>query len=125
MSELQTLKRSRLKSTHSNLQGRLILQYPEDDLDLTSNVYAEDRLSPKQSRPGVRSSVGHPHAPKLAIEHPPAYRKVVAGWSDDWRERWGLLANSLEESGLSWRDAESQAFVEIWKQIRVETDSKP
>jgi len=59
---------------------------------------------------------------KLVAEHPPAYRKVIAGWSVYWRERWGLLANSLEDSGRSWRDAESQAFVEIWKQIRASTD---
>ena len=35
-----------------------------------------------------------------------------------WREQWGRRANDLEESGLSWRDAETQAFVEIWHQLR-------
>ena len=125
MSELQTLKRARLKSTPSNQQGRLILQYPDDDFDLAENARSEDRFSPRQSRPGLRESMRSPHAPKLVIQHPPAYRKVIAGWTDDWRERWGLLANSLEESGLSWRDAESQAFVEVWKQIRLGSDNKP
>ena len=48
------------------------------------------------------------------IFHPLAYRGVVAEWPIEWRERWGRRANALEESGLSWRDAEAQAFVEVW-----------
>ena len=50
---------------------------------------------------------------------PLPYRKVVADWPDDWRERWGRRANDLEDSGLSWRDAEGRAFVEIYSQIRA------
>lgn len=49
---------------------------------------------------------------------PPAYRVVVAGWPEDWRERWGRRANELEEAGLPWRDAEAQAFVEVWNLVR-------
>ncbi len=30
----------------------------------------------------------------------------------------GPRANALEENGLSWRDAETQAFVEVWNQFR-------
>src|SRR5262245_65887245 len=60
--------------------------------------------------------------PQLAspppIFHPLAYRGVVANWPVEWRERWGQRANSLEDDGLSWRDAETQAFVEIWNQLR-------
>jgi hypothetical protein len=52
------------------------------------------------------------------VFHPLAYRGVVAGWPVEWRERWGRRANVLEENGLSWRDAEAQAFVEIWTEIR-------
>ena len=52
------------------------------------------------------------------IFHPLAYRGVVAEWPIEWRERWGRRANALEESGLSWRDAEAQAFVEVWTEIR-------
>lgn len=55
--------------------------------------------------------------------HPPTYRKVIAGWTDDWREQWGYRANSLEDNGLTWRDAETQAFVEILNQIRETSDS--
>jgi hypothetical protein len=49
----------------------------------------------------------------------------VAGWPIEWREQWGLRANELEEAGLSWRDAETQAFVEVWHQLRrpIETET--
>jgi hypothetical protein len=53
------------------------------------------------------------------VFHPLAYRGVVAEWPVEWRERWGRRANALEESGLSWRDAEAQAFVEIWSEVRA------
>jgi hypothetical protein len=52
--------------------------------------------------------------------HPPAYRGVVALWPVEWRERWGIRSNALEDEGLSWRDAETQAFVELWNQLRNE-----
>jgi hypothetical protein len=43
----------------------------------------------------------------------------VADWPVEWRERWGRRANALEvENGLSWRDAETQAFVEVWNLFR-------
>jgi hypothetical protein len=59
------------------------------------------------------------------IFHPLAYRGVVANWPDEWRERWGRRANSLEEGGLAWRDAETQAFVEVWTQLRQQTNAQP
>ena len=34
-------------------------------------------------------------------------------------------ANALEESGLSWRDAETQAFVEVWNQLRHQPSESP
>lgn len=55
-----------------------------------------------------------------AVSHPPAYRGVIAGWPQGWRERWGRRANELEDAGLSWRDAETHAFVEVWSQLRQE-----
>jgi hypothetical protein len=54
------------------------------------------------------------------VFHPLAYRGVVAEWPVEWRERWGRRANALEETGLSWRDAEAQAFVEIWHDVRAQ-----
>jgi hypothetical protein len=69
------------------------------------------------------ATIAHPghtgaEAPPPRAFHPPAYRGVVAGWPEGWRERWGRRANELEESGLSWRDAEAQAFVEVWNLVR-------
>ena len=58
------------------------------------------------------------------VFHPLAYRGVVAEWPVEWRERWGRRANALEEKGLSWRDAEAQAFVEIWHEVRA-TQANP
>ncbi len=52
------------------------------------------------------------------VVHPPEYRRVLGNWPDAWREEWGHRANALEESGLSWRDAEAQAFVEVWNRLR-------
>jgi hypothetical protein len=50
---------------------------------------------------------------------------VVADWPVDWREQWGRRANELEETGLSWRDAEAQAFVEVWHRVRHESGGEP
>ncbi len=63
-------------------------------------------------------------SPPAPVFHPLAYRGVVADWPVEWRERWGKRANALEETGLSWRDAETQAFVEVWHELR-ERQSAP
>jgi hypothetical protein len=48
------------------------------------------------------------------------YRTALANWPDEWRERWGHRANSLEEEGLAWREAESRAFFEVQEERRTE-----
>jgi hypothetical protein len=58
--------------------------------------------------------------PPAPVFHPLAYRGVVAEWPVEWRERWGRRANALEEKGLSWRDAETQAFIEVWGEVRAQ-----
>jgi hypothetical protein len=77
---------------------------------------------PASDMAGSANVVPHPLpeplADRLSAFHPPAYRGVVAGWPVPWRERWGRRANALEETGLSWRDAEAQAFVEVWSTFR-------
>jgi hypothetical protein len=83
-----------------------------------------DRVEPPQVPPteiadGFRRFAGKSSTPP-PIFHPLAYRGVVAEWPVEWRERWGRRANTLEENGLSWRDAEAQAFVEVWKEFRRE-----
>jgi hypothetical protein len=44
---------------------------------------------------------------------PLPWRRRLARWPDLWRQRWGLRANVLEDAGLDWRSAESQAFDEM------------
>jgi hypothetical protein len=73
---------------------------------------------------GSGQSSDHPSSPP-PIFHPLAYRGVVASWPTDWRERWGRRANELEDSGLPWRDAETQAFVELWNQLRQRPSAEP
>jgi hypothetical protein len=63
--------------------------------------------------------------PPAPVFHPLAYRGVVAEWPVEWRERWGRRANALEEKGLTWRDAEAQAFVEVWSEVRAQQSTQP
>ena len=53
------------------------------------------------------------------------YRTALANWPDEWRERWGHRANALEERGMSWQDAEAQAFFEIQEERRAEVGIQP
>jgi hypothetical protein len=78
--------------------------------------------------PDIASSLRRPpvkiNAP-APVFHPLAYRGVVAEWPVEWRERWGRRANELEEKGLSWRDAETQAFIEVWGEVRAQQAKQP
>jgi len=83
----------------------------------------EDETAEPLAQPSAKSvAEAIPNTPPRQVEsnspapvfHPLAYRGVVAEWPIEWRERWGNRANALEDSGLSWRDAETQAFVEVW-----------
>ncbi len=79
----------------------------------------EVQIGPAQHTASETATDSRRHAAEATapppIFHPLAYRGVVAGWPVEWREQWGLRANELEDSGLPWRDAETQAFVEVWK----------
>ncbi|MFO0951984.1 MAG: hypothetical protein U0835_12690 [Isosphaeraceae bacterium] len=59
---------------------------------------------------------------KTTDPRPLPYRSVLAVWPDEWRERWGRRANVLEEAGLSWRDAEGRAFLEVWNLWKCSRD---
>ena len=73
---------------------------------------------------GVETSQAKAHQVEKPAEiQPLAYRKVLATWPDHWRERWGRRANAIEERGVSWRDAESRAFVEVWSEFRNSPDA--
>jgi hypothetical protein len=46
------------------------------------------------------------------------WRRRLADWPDEWRERWGVRANALEDEGLDWRSAEERAWSETLKEKR-------
>lgn len=89
-----------------------------DSGDETGQTQVKSAPAPKTEAP---AEFGLPSVKPTApapVFHPLAYRKVVAEWSIELRERWGHRANALEEGGLSWRDAETQAFIEVWNVAR-------
>jgi hypothetical protein len=91
-----------------------------DSGDETGHVHVEVKSSPAP-RTEAPVELGPPTVKNSAaavVFHPLAYRGVVADWPVELRERWGQRANALEEGGLSWRDAEAQAFVEVWNVAR-------
>jgi len=98
---------------------------PLGDEDDTGQVVAEPSPSPApEIAAGVRRQSVDTSSPP-PVFHPLAYRGVVADWPVEWREQWGRRANALEESGLSWRDAETQAFVEVWNLRRNPQPAQP
>jgi hypothetical protein len=94
----------------------------------------EDEASadPATVAPAVTRAAAHSSRRRLSeaksassVFHPLAYRGVVAQWPVEWREQWGRRANEFEDSGLSWRDAETQAFVEVWKLRQQDQHEQP
>ena len=125
MRELRTLKRARSGSRVRSIQGRLSIEMGDEEEAGETPVKSESPARSSGFRRPLKSSgnVAGPKAtsaakPVIPVFHPLAYRSVVADWPIAWREQWGRRANDLEEAGLSWRDAETQAFVEVWHQLR-------
>jgi hypothetical protein len=96
----------------------------EDEDETGSNPAEPSSVPPSESPAPIGQSSEAAISPP-PVFHPLAYRGVVANWPVEWRERWGRRANSLEENGLSWRDAETQAFVEVWNQLRHPASEQP
>jgi hypothetical protein len=128
--ELRTLRRTRLGSRVRSVQGRLSIELGIED-EVGDSVRPESQARNSGFRRPVKSpsAVAGPDPSATAkvpapIFHPLAYRSVVADWAIDTRKQWGLRANELESAGLSWRDAETQAFVEVWHQLRRASKTK-
>jgi TubC N-terminal docking domain len=64
---------------------------------------------------GAEVEADHPEQVSAAVEPTawPPRDPRLAGWPLDKRERWGRRANTLEDEGQDWRDAERQAFAEV------------
>ena len=119
MRELRTLERIRPGSRVRSVQGRLSIEFGDEDDTGGDQLKVEPPArSSGFRRPTKSSAVNQERSSDVRttvpVFHPLAYRSVVAGWPLEWRELWGRRANDLEETGLSWRDAETQAFVEVW-----------
>ena len=97
------------------------MQFGDEEVtgDIVPAPVPETATAAKLRRPPVKTK------PPAPVFHPLAYRGVVAEWPVEWRERWGRRANALEEKGLSWRDAEAQAFVEVWSEVRAQQSTQP
>ena len=114
MSDPRTLRRISPGRNRPGAWKRLPLVVDDEPPPTTQRV-AHDARSIRAER---SSPTTGPQAPP-PVFHPLAYRGVVAGWPLESRELWGRRANELEDAGLSWRDAETQAFVEIWRSLRT------
>ena len=128
MRELRTLKRIRPGSRVRSVQGRLSIEFGDEDDTGGDQLKVEPPVrSSGFRRPSKSSAVNQERSPGVRttapVFHPLAYRSVVAGWALEGRELWGKRANELEETGLSWRDAETQAFVEVWHNYRSSTET--
>ena len=130
MHELRTLKRIRPGSRVRSVQGRLSIEFGDEDATGGDQLKVEPPArSSGFRRPTKSFAVNQERSSGVRttapVFHPLAYRSVVAGWPLEWRELWGRRANDLEETGLSWRDAETQAFVVVWHKYRGATATCP
>lgn len=120
MSELSVLQRPST-SRRRGIQRRLGLSGVEGASRTEAAASSPVRFRrPKKAAPALKVETKPDRTPPPPVFHPLAYRSVVAAWPIEARERWGLRSNELEEAGLSWRDAETQAFVEVWNHLRRE-----
>ena len=125
MQEVRHRSRRQSAERVREVQGMLAMQGSGSEATGTepTTVRAGWRMDPGGATPPTPTPVPT-RAERATIDgdvdpKPLPYRRVLAAWPDDWRERWGRRANDLEESGLSWRDAEGRAFVEVWDDWRA------
>jgi hypothetical protein len=78
-----------------------------------AHFYGEDDRDP----PAIPAAPTEPTKPtppnSAAIPDRSAWRSQVADWPIPSRQAWGERANALEDAGLSWNEAEWQAFQEL------------
>ncbi|OJW18705.1 MAG: hypothetical protein BGO49_23580 [Planctomycetales bacterium 71-10] len=120
MSEASVLQRPTGASRRRGVQRSLGLSAVEPSVEVPGVVAEGPPVRyrrPKRALP-AKADARPDRTPPPPVFHPLAYRSVVAAWSLDARERWGRRSNELEDGGLSWRDAETQAFVEVWNDLR-------
>src|SRR5436309_11066821 len=98
VSELRTLRRTRLGSRVRSVQGRLSIELANED-EASGLVRPEPQARNSGFRRPVKSTRADAGRDSFAsartsapIFHPLAYRSVVADWAIDTRKQWGLRA---------------------------------
>ena len=117
MNEVRQRSRRAATSRAWERQGMLVMPGLESETE-TEAERTDQTFETVRSVPPIPTRV----ARARTEPRPLPYRSVLASWPDEWRERWGRRANDLEEAGLSWRDAEGRAFLEVWNQWRITAD---
>jgi hypothetical protein len=121
MNEVRPRSRKRSETRVREIQGMLAMRgsgSEEFGTDPTS-VTTDWRTDSGGATPPTPTPTRAERATIDVDVKPLPYRSVLAAWPDDWRERWGRRANDLEAAGLSWRDAEGRAFLEVWNDWRT------
>jgi hypothetical protein len=83
-------------------------------------VLPEWALAPASTGRQERAVEAKPLPALEVTGEPMPWRRKLARWSDDLRERWGVLANALEDQGFPWRPAEQQAFDQVQRETQTE-----
>jgi hypothetical protein len=80
-------------------------------------VGQKDQKGSKSPKTPHASNIdGSPLTSNLA---PSVWRDQLAGWPIEWRERWGRLANALEDEGGSFPKSEFEAFTRIKREMEA------
>ena len=120
MSEVRLRARKKSEKERAReIQGMLAMHGLESETEQVQDAEGNSEL---RKEPSGTEPEPEPRARRATEVKPLPYRMVLATWPDHWRESWGRRANELEESGLSWRDAEGRAFVETWARLRAASD---
>jgi hypothetical protein len=69
--------------------------------------------------PLPHSVVNRDGSPLTSNLVPSVWRDQLAVWPIEWREKWGRLANSLEDEGGSFPRSEFEAFNRIKKEMEA------
>jgi hypothetical protein len=81
--------------------------YKESLTETTKTVSVVFVSTPPSTLPNIEP-------PKLI---PSSWRDCIAVWPIEWREKWGRLANALEDEGQVFPRSEFEAFGRIKKEM--------
>jgi hypothetical protein len=112
MLKTRKMKMSILKRIQEIEEGWVSEETPE--METLAKHAKEASKSPVNA--SVVNIDGSPLTSKLAWPPRPV---ELAHWPIEWRERWGRLANALEDNGIAFPDSEPQAFAAIKQEMET------